>query len=127
MSNQEALQPRPSIPHPSTPRVRRRTASPKRGELLQYRARSTTPDTTARGTRERSVVISYGGRNFFATPEMAECFLAKARRVVESNGSELVALLHRGGLDLLLIADNIPFSVGTVFEHRAKVAHERRD
>lgn len=132
MSSQEALeqsgrasrmaQPRTlfsPVPSKTNPveRVQR-----KRGELLQYTPRPTaTVAPTAPKTREHTVVICHGGRNFIASTEMADCFLAKARRVVDAHAAELVALLHCGGLELLFIADNIPFSVGTTFEHHASI------
>ncbi len=53
---------------------------------------------------------------------MAQCFLAKARRVLEAQDAELVALLHKDGLDMLFIAQNIPFSVGSMFDHQPCVS-----
>ena len=116
MLGQEAFEER--IP---TWRSRRRPARERRGELLQYRPRFAQPPAVAGPeTCEDTVTIFHGGRNFFATHEMAECFLAKARRVLDAHGAESVALLHEGGLELLFIADHIPFVVGTAFDHRAR-------
>lgn len=59
-------------------------------------------------TRE---VIQYGGRQFSCTPEMARIFLKHAREVIESGETQLVPLLHSGGIELLLISVAIPYSL----------------
>jgi|GEM_PF-6617448 len=64
---------------------------------------------TAVGTS--SVVVFYGGREFVATHSMADAFFGRAQRVVEAGATELVPLLHSGGVDLLLISREIPFGV----------------
>ena len=56
-------------------------------------------------------VIQYGGRRFSCTPEMARIFLKHAREVIESGETELVPLLHSGGIDLLLISRATPYSL----------------
>lgn len=67
--------------------------------------------------RVQDVSIRCDGREFVATSEMAECFLRKARLAVESHSAELIPILHKDGLEFLFIADNIPFTVGAIFEH----------
>jgi hypothetical protein len=64
-----------------------------------------------------TVDILYGGRRFVATATMANRFARQARDLIDRGEVELVALLHAEGVDLLLIADTIPFSVGTGFVH----------
>lgn len=105
---------------------RRPDMSDKRGELLLYRPRQQpqTPVMSAEPTGGRepaagtaSVLINYGGQSFLATREMAECFLVHARQVLDDHDAQLVALLHEGGPELLLIADHIPFQVGDLFQH----------
>lgn len=59
-------------------------------------------------TRE---VIQYGGRRFSCTPEMARIFLKHAREVIESGETQLVPLLHSGGIELLLISRATPYSL----------------
>lgn len=103
------------------PRTARRRVVSRRGELLLYRSRTPLPETSsATLTLERPVVIVHGGREFSATPEMAECFLARARRVLDAGEAHMVALLHADGLDLLFVAENIPFSVGNTFTHQPR-------
>lgn len=108
------------------PVSRRPVSSDKRGELLQYRPRQQPPIPAASAEpangRERaagsaSVGIRYGGQTFFVTREMAVCFVAHARQVLADHDAQLVALLHEGGPELLLIADHIPFQVGDLFKH----------
>lgn len=118
MSGQEAFQ------HDTRPpRATRRRAGAPRGEVLLYRPRPADSEAPAQSRpRERVVMIRHGGREFAATPEMAQCFLANARRVIDAGDAQLVALLHADGLEMLFVADNIPFSVGTLFEHRPRFA-----
>lgn len=57
------------------------------------------------------VCVHYGGRQFIATYEMAGIFLRRAQRLLDANESELVPLLHAGGLELLYVAPSMPFAV----------------
>ncbi|MFB2598618.1 hypothetical protein ACEXQE_12545 [Herbiconiux sp. P17] len=52
---------------------------------------------------EYSRVIHHGGRSFFATTTMSDIFIAHARDTAERGDTELVPLLHKGGVELLLI------------------------
>ncbi|MCS5719614.1 hypothetical protein N1027_15890 [Herbiconiux sp. CPCC 205763] len=52
---------------------------------------------------EYSRVIHHGGRSFFATSTMADIFIAHARDTAERGDTELVPLLHKGGVELLLV------------------------
>lgn len=56
-------------------------------------------------------VIQHGGRQFSCTPEMARIFLKHAREVIESGETQLVPLLHSGGIELLLISRATPYSL----------------
>lgn len=56
-------------------------------------------------------VVQYGGRRFSCTPEMARIFLKHAREVIESGETQLVPLLHSGGIELLLISRATPYSL----------------
>ncbi|MEO6942339.1 MAG: hypothetical protein ABI238_02560 [Terrimesophilobacter sp.] len=94
-----------------------RQSDPK-GEVLQYRRRTRdAPPVTTTAAGQCAVRISYGGQDYLASPEMAQCFLARAQRVLSDHDAQLVALLHESGPELLLIADHIPFQVGELFQH----------
>ena len=58
-----------------------------------------------------TVVICYGGREFVARPSMAEVFLRNSRKVLDSGHSELVPLLHEGGVELLLVSRGVAIRV----------------
>lgn len=49
------------------------------------------------------IVIHHSGRNFTASVEMAEIFYRRSREVLAGGRAELVPLLHRGGVELLLV------------------------
>ncbi|MEO7005510.1 MAG: hypothetical protein ABI275_06035 [Terrimesophilobacter sp.] len=61
-----------------------------------------------------TVLICYGGREFAARPSMAEVFLRNSRRVLDSGHSELVPLLHEGGVELLLVSRGVAIRVTSV-------------
>lgn len=93
-----------------------RSTRVKRGEVLGFRALrepfSVQPPTVRLATvRQQDAIITHGGREFVATVEMADCFLAKVHRVVDAGESALVPLLHTEGVDLLLICATTPLSV----------------
>jgi len=52
---------------------------------------------------EYSRVIHHGGRSYFATTTMSDIFIAHARDTAERGDTELVPLLHKGGVELLLV------------------------
>ena len=112
MSSQEAFgfdrsdSGRPDMRRPETARA---------GNLLPFGAKM------APVVCQQYVPICCGGREFTCSVEMAECFLRKARLTIDSHNSELIPILHAGGLELLLIAENIPFTVGAVFEHTPRM------
>lgn len=58
-----------------------------------------------------AATVHYGGRAFVATATMASIFEARANDVVARADTELVPLLHRGGVDLLLITPTTQFAV----------------
>jgi hypothetical protein len=74
-------------------------------------AQSTGAVPASLSTRKRPVCIHYGGHDFTATPEMAGIFLRSAQRLVDDGDAQLVPLLHRGGIELLYVDANVPFSV----------------
>jgi hypothetical protein len=67
------------------------------------------PPRAPRHTWSRTV--HHGGRNYVATEDMAAIFEAKANDAIARGETGLVPLLHRGGVDLLLIAPETRFTV----------------
>lgn len=59
-------------------------------------------------------VIHHSGRTFFATEAMGDIFAAAASDVVARGDTELVPLLHRGGVDLLLVGPTVPYAVSPI-------------
>jgi hypothetical protein len=59
-------------------------------------------------------IVRHGGRSFVATTTMAAIFVARAEDVIARGDTELVPLLHRDGVELLLISPESVFSVGNV-------------
>lgn len=55
--------------------------------------------------------VLHNGCSFRATEEMAAIFLRRATATLNEAGTELVPLSHSGGVDLLLIASEIVWSV----------------
>lgn len=75
------------------------------------------PASQAEASREpATVVICYGGREFLARPSMAEVFLRNSRKVLDSGHSELVPLLHEGGVELLLVSRGVAIRVKSMDE-----------
>ncbi len=68
-------------------------------------------------TRVFDRIVNHGGRQFYATKDMAIIFSARAEDVIARNDTELVPLLHRGGVDLLLISPNTVFTVEAAVKH----------
>ncbi|MCS5714981.1 hypothetical protein NVV95_10500 [Herbiconiux sp. CPCC 205716] len=64
-------------------------------------------------------VVHHGGRTFLATETMAEIFAAAAADIVARGDTELVPLLHRGGVDLLLVGPLTPIAVTRIEIGRA--------
>ena len=58
-----------------------------------------------------SRTVHYGGRNYIASRDMAQIFESKANAVIAEGDTELVPLLHQGGVDLLLISPSTGFTV----------------
>ncbi|HEY0261251.1 MAG TPA: hypothetical protein VGC18_15515 [Lacisediminihabitans sp.] len=56
-------------------------------------------------------VVHHGGRSYVATATMADIFVAHARDVIARNETELVPLLHQGGVDLLVIGPETRFAI----------------
>ncbi|WP_394771303.1 hypothetical protein [Lacisediminihabitans sp.] len=71
-----------------------------------------TSEDRARTTRNtRPVCIHHGGRKFVASAEMAGIFLHHAQGLIDDGDAQLVPLLHREGVELLLISATTPLSV----------------
>ncbi|MDO9398497.1 MAG: hypothetical protein Q7T71_18285 [Herbiconiux sp.] len=75
---------------------------------------------------EYSRVIHHGGRTFFATATMGDIFVAHARDTVERGDTELVPLLHRGGVDMLLVGPHVPYAVSGIEVGQAPPAPRRQ-
>src|ERR1700712_1141663 len=58
-----------------------------------------------------AATVHHSGRAFVATATMASIFAARANDVIGRGDTELVPLLHRGGVDLLLISPTSNFAV----------------
>ncbi len=68
-------------------------------------------DTTKDTVDAPSAIISYGGRLYRCSPEMARIFLKHAREVIERGDEQLVPLLHSGGIELLFVSRVTPYSL----------------
>jgi hypothetical protein len=55
--------------------------------------------------------VHHGGRTYIATEAMASIFEAHATAAVERGETELVPLLHKEGVDLLLVSPSTTFAV----------------
>ena len=69
----------------------------------------TAQDRTAR----KAVSIYYGGRRYITRLQNAQIFLRQALDVARRHDCELVVLPYEGGVELLLISETMPFSVGS--------------
>ncbi|MES2092923.1 MAG: hypothetical protein V4531_03805 [Actinomycetota bacterium] len=58
-------------------------------------------------------IVKHGGRSFLATTTMAAIFTARAEDVIARFDTELVPLLHRDGVELMLIGPHTEFTVET--------------
>jgi hypothetical protein len=67
--------------------------------------------------RERLVIIRCVGREFLTRLSMARIFLRRSGEVIATDGSELVPLLHEGGIELLAVTKSMPITV-TAAERR---------
>ncbi|TXN31892.1 hypothetical protein [Lacisediminihabitans profunda] len=71
----------------------------------------TVQERTPATRNTRPVCIHHGGRKFVASAEMAGIFLHHAQRLIDDGDAQLVPLLHREGVELLLITATTPLSV----------------
>ncbi|MET4781562.1 hypothetical protein [Glaciihabitans sp. UYNi722] len=69
--------------------------------------------------------VRHGGRNYAATEAMAEIFARRASEVVARGATELVPLLHKNGVDLLLVGPTTLISIVEIVGDRTTV--ERSD
>jgi hypothetical protein len=58
--------------------------------------------------------VHHGGKKYLATTTMADIFSAHAHDIIERGATELVPLLHKGGVDLLLITPGTVFAVASM-------------
>jgi hypothetical protein len=72
--------------------------------------RSGASSLAALGTEE-VVVIRCVGRDFFTRVSMARIFLRRSEEVIAEGGSELVPLLHEGGIEMLAVTRSMPISI----------------
>ncbi|HEY8914651.1 hypothetical protein [Lacisediminihabitans sp.] len=92
-------------------RLRGRPPVPRRAGIHS----SASPvETPARA--EGLVVIRCVGREFLTRISMATIFLRRSGEVIASDGSELVPLLHEGGIELLAVTKSMPITVAEVPE-----------
>ncbi|MCU1583665.1 MAG: hypothetical protein JWM49_221 [Microbacteriaceae bacterium] len=68
-------------------------------------------DDDGRTERTFNRVVHHGGRDFLATEVMASIFSARAQDVIARADTELVPLLHKDGVELLLIGPGTVFAV----------------
>jgi hypothetical protein len=73
-----------------------------------------------------SICIHHGGRCFITTQDRAGMFLRRVQAVCDRGASELVPLLHDGGVELLHIASNIPLQVHDVRDRSLDGGHLSR-
>jgi hypothetical protein len=72
---------------------------------------ATKPAPEAPDTIPYTHTVHHDGNRYFATAEMAEIFRAHAEEIVRLGQTELVPLLHRSGVELLLISSQTNFAV----------------
>jgi hypothetical protein len=63
---------------------------------------------------ERLVAIHCVGREFVTRLPMARIFLRRSSDVVADGGSELVPLLHQGGLEMIFVSDHTDITVSEI-------------
>jgi hypothetical protein len=68
-------------------------------------------DTSPVRDRAWTRTVHHGGRTYVATATMAAIFESHANDAIARGETELVPLLHRGGVDLLLITPTTVFAV----------------
>jgi hypothetical protein len=56
-------------------------------------------------------LITVSGRTFATSETMADIFLAHVSDILARGLTELVPLLHEGGVDMLLVSSSTPISV----------------
>jgi len=74
---------------------------------------------THRRAHERTVRIHWNGHEYITVASMGEIFLGRVREITTSGRSELVPLLHEGGLELLLVSPSTEFAAR---HHQAPLA-----
>jgi hypothetical protein len=73
-----------------------------------------------------AICIHHGGRCFVTTHERAGMFLRRVQVVCDRGRSELVPLLHDGGVELLHVAANIPLQIHDVRDRSLDGGHPAR-
>jgi hypothetical protein len=72
-----------------------------------------------------SICIHHSGRSFVTTREQAGIFLRRVQVISDRRISELVPLLHSGGVDLLLVSAASPMQVHDVRDRSFERNHPR--
>jgi hypothetical protein len=72
---------------------------------------SSAPPAESPSRAEAFVVIRCVGREFLTRISMATIFLKRSGEVIAADGSELVPLLHEGGIELLAVTKSMPITV----------------
>lgn len=90
-------------------RLRGRAPVPRRSGI-----HSSTPPVEGSRRAEGLVVIRCVGREFLTRISMATIFLRRSQEVIASDCSELVPLLHEGGIELLAVSKSMPITVAEV-------------
>lgn len=57
-----------------------------------------------RRAHERTVRIHWNGHEYITAASMGEIFLGRVRQLITTGRTELVPLLHDGGLEMLLVS-----------------------
>jgi hypothetical protein len=68
-------------------------------------------DISPRRDHDWTRTVHHGGRSYIATATMAAIFASHANDAIIRGETELVPLLHRDGVDLLLITPTTAFAV----------------
>jgi hypothetical protein len=70
-----------------------------------------------------SFCVHHSGRYFRITFDQASAFVRRVDRIMEAGASELVPLLHQGGVELLLVSAQTPLQVHDIRDHSFDRSH----
>jgi hypothetical protein len=89
-------------------------------EVSQWRIRTDTGVSD-----EAEICVHHGGHCYLTTRAHAGIFLRRVQSLADQGASELVPLLHDGGLDLLFIGSNVPLQVHDARDRSMDRSHKR--